>query len=45
MFFDSFSAALHMGGHGGFVWSAYLITLLVVIILLVAPWRRERALL
>ncbi|HEY7776846.1 MAG TPA: heme exporter protein CcmD [Kineobactrum sp.] len=42
MYFESFSAVLQMDGHGGFVWSAYLITLLVIVYILYAPRRRER---
>ena len=30
MYFDTVQALLEMDGHGGFVWSAYLITLLVL---------------
>ena len=43
MFFESFSAALHMDGHGGYVWSAYAITVLVVAVMLVLPVRRKNA--
>ena len=43
MFFESFNAALHMDGHGGYVWSAYAITVLVVAIMLVLPVRRKNA--
>ena len=42
MYFDSLSAALHMDGHGVFVWSAYLITAIVVATILVAPGRRQK---
>jgi heme exporter protein D len=42
MYFDSFGAALNMDGHGVFVWSAYLIALLVVAVILIAPVRRKR---
>ena len=42
MYFDSVSAALAMDGHGAFVWAAYLIALVVVAILLVAPGRRQK---
>lgn len=42
MYFDSFSAALTMGGHGGFVWSAYAICLAVVALILLAPRRRQQ---
>ncbi|NNC54758.1 MAG: heme exporter protein CcmD [Pseudomonadales bacterium] len=37
MFFDSFSALLHMQGHGVFVWSAYAISVLVVVLCIVQP--------
>jgi len=40
MYFESWSAALQMGGHGGYVWAAYGITLAVVVFILVAPGRR-----
>ncbi|MBE9539161.1 MAG: heme exporter protein CcmD [Proteobacteria bacterium] len=43
MYFDSVSAALHMAGHGVYVWSAYLITVAVVAAVLVLPLRREKA--
>lgn len=42
MYFDDFSAALNMDGHGAFVWSAYLITTFVVLALLAAPRRRQQ---
>ncbi|RLA49058.1 MAG: heme exporter protein CcmD [Gammaproteobacteria bacterium] len=42
MYFDSFDALLTMGGHGGFVWSAYLITILVMAAILIAPGRRRK---
>lgn len=42
MYFESLAAVLQMDGHGGFVWSAYLITLVVVVYILYAPRRRER---
>lgn len=42
MYFDSLAAALQMDGHGAFVWSAYLITLGVIVFMLYAPRRRER---
>ncbi|MEP1471799.1 MAG: heme exporter protein CcmD [Halieaceae bacterium] len=44
MYFDSLSAALHMDGHGVFVWSAYLISMSVVAFMLAAPRVRERKL-
>ena len=44
MQFDSFSEALTMGGHGAYVWSAYAITLVVVLICLLKPWLATRGL-
>ncbi len=37
MQFDSFSDAIAMGGHGPYVWGAYVITLVVVMIILLRP--------
>ena len=34
----------HMDGHGRYVWSAYLIALVVLLVNLVLPVRRRRAL-
>jgi len=45
MYFDSLSAALQMEGHGAFVWSAYLISLLVIALMILAPRARARKLL
>jgi heme exporter protein D len=45
MYFDSFDALLVMDGHGGFVWSAYLITVVVLAAILIAPGRRRKKLL
>jgi len=42
MYFDSFNALLTMDGHGVFVWTAYLITILVITSILVAPGRRRK---
>lgn len=42
MYFDSFQAAMAMDGHGVFVWSAYGISVLVLALLLLRPWRQER---
>ena len=42
MYFHSLDALLHMDGHGAFVWSAYLITAAVVVLMLVSPRRRQR---
>ena len=41
MYFDSLGAALTMEGHGGFVWTAYSICLLVLVLILLAPRRRQ----
>lgn len=45
MYFDSVDALLDMGGHGLFVWSAYGISLIVIGLLVMAPYRRRRRLL
>lgn len=45
MYFDTLDAALAMGGHGIYVWSAYAITGLVLLQLLLWPWRSRRRLL
>ena len=45
MYFDSFEALLAMDGHGVFVWSAYLVTALVIAYMLLSPLRRRRRLL
>ena len=37
MQFDSFSDAIAMGGHGPYVWGAYAITLVVVMVILLRP--------
>lgn len=42
MYFDSFSALLHMDGHGAFVWAAYGITLAVIVALVVSPLLKQR---
>lgn len=45
MYFDSLSSALTMGGHGSYVWTAYGITILVLLLLMVSPYRKKRRLL
>lgn len=45
MYFESLQALLVMDGHGGFVWSAYAVTCLVVAWLLAAPTLRRKRLL
>ena len=44
MYFDSVSAAIDMAGHGGYVWSAYFISALVVVYLLLLPRLRQQRL-
>lgn len=41
MYFDSFQALLTMNGHGIYVWPAYLVTIVVITALLIAPTRRR----
>jgi heme exporter protein D len=45
MYFDSVAAALTMDGHGAYVWSAYALSLLVLVYVVSAPLRRQRSLL
>jgi heme exporter protein D len=42
MYFESFNAALTMDGHGGYVWTAYLVSTSVIVLLLIAPLRRRK---
>ncbi len=42
MYFDSLQAVLEMDGHGAFVWAAYAITLVVLLLMLYTPRRRSR---
>ena len=42
MYFQSLDAIVHMDGHGAFVWSAYLISTVVILFILVSPGRRRR---
>lgn len=44
MYFDSLRAVVEMDGHGAFVWSAYVISLTVIGLLVIAPYRRRRRL-
>ncbi len=37
MYFQSFYEILFMDGHGVYVWSAYLFSLLVIVIMIWAP--------
>ncbi|TGD75195.1 heme exporter protein CcmD [Mangrovimicrobium sediminis] len=45
MYFHDLHSALHMDGHGAFVWAAYAITCVVLLLIVVAPLRRRRRLL
>ena len=40
--FESINDFIQMGGHGYYVWSAYLISLSVLIWLVVSPLKRKR---
>jgi heme exporter protein D len=42
MYFDSLHALLTMDGHGAYVWTAYLVTLVVIAAVLLAPLRRRQ---
>lgn len=42
MYFDSLRAFLTMEGHGAYVWAAYLVTILVIVAVLIAPVRRHK---
>ena len=44
MYFDTWQALRAMDGHGPYVWSAYAITLVVLLWLLLAPLHRRRRL-
>ena len=43
MQFDSFAAAVTMGGHGGFVWAAYAITFVMILVMIVRPVMNTRS--
>jgi len=45
MYFDSVGAVLFMDGHGAYVWTAYLVTAVVIALILLPPARRRRRLL
>lgn len=42
MYFENFNALMHMDGHGIFVWSAYAITFIVLLTLVVGPMMKKR---
>lgn len=43
--FDNLQDFLHMSGHGPYVWSAYAISIAVMLWLVISPMRRRRQLL
>lgn len=45
MYFDSLQAALAMDGHGPYVWGAYALSILVLVMVVSTPYRRQRRLL
>jgi heme exporter protein D len=45
MFFDSWQSMIYMGGHGAYVWAAYVISVLVLVLLMLSPLQRQRRLL
>ena len=44
MAFDNFADFLAMGKHGAFVWSAYGISLIIIVANVIAPIQRKRTL-
>ena len=42
LYFRSVDSLLHMDGHGVFVWSAYMITAVVLAAIVLVPVRRKR---
>lgn len=44
MHFSSWSEFFHMGGYALYVWLAYGVTLVVLSLLVLAAWRRQRLL-
>lgn len=44
MSFSNWSDFLHMGGYAFYVWTAYGLTLVVLSMAVLAPWRRHRRL-
>jgi heme exporter protein D len=42
MYFESFPELLHMDGHGAYVWSAYLVTVAMILLLIRLPLLRKR---
>lgn len=42
MYFDTLQGLLSMEGHGFYVWTAYLVTVVVITLVLLAPVRRKK---
>jgi heme exporter protein D len=42
MYFDSLQSLLIMDGHGVYVWTAYLVTIMVLVAALLAPLHRRK---
>ena len=45
MYFENFTAALVMDGHGAFVWTAYGIAVVAISLILISPKLKERKIL
>ena len=45
MYFDSLQSALAMGNHGLYVWSAYAVAIVVIVMVVIAPVLRRRKIL
>jgi len=42
MYFESLAAAWHMDGHGGYVWLAYALTMMAIVLMVCLPLARFR---
>ena len=42
MYFENLDAALQMNGHGIYVWPAYAVCIVVIVLLLLVPIRRHK---
>ena len=45
MHFESFTDFVYMSGHGVFVWSAYAVTFISLLLLIIHPLRKKQKLL
>lgn len=43
MYFQSFNELIEMGGHGLYVWSAYIITVIIMIYLIILPFIKKNS--